>query len=219
MDKYIELKKRFEANRDDEKALKMAAYMRNLFPFYGLPTPARKAVYKDLLKSEKRKKIIDWQLLDKCYADEHREFQYFVYDYLLAMIGALVYDDIFKIENYIRAKQWWDTIDILSKVAGKIGLRDKRLDELMTAWSEDTDFWVRRTAIIHQLGRKEKTNTRLLETVLTNNFGSNEFFVNKAIGWALRDYSKTDPQWVRRFIETYKDKMNTLSIREASKYI
>ena len=82
MDKYLELKEKFEANRDDENAVKMAAYMRNLFPFYGISTPKRKAIYKDFLKSEKRKKIIDWDLLDRCYADEHREFHYFVMDYL-----------------------------------------------------------------------------------------------------------------------------------------
>jgi len=89
----------------------------------------------------------------------------------------------------------------------------------MLKWSVDEDFWVRRVAIDHQLGRKEKTNTDLLEKILTNNFGSKEFFINKAIGWALRDYSKTNPDWVRYFIGKYKNKMDKLSIREGSKYI
>jgi 3-methyladenine DNA glycosylase AlkD len=93
------------------------------------------------------------------------------------------------------------------------------VDELMLKWSVDEDFWVRRVAIDHQLGRKEKTNTDLLEKILTNNFGSKEFFINKAIGWALRDYSKTNPDWVRYFIGKYKNKMDKLSIREGSKYI
>ena len=75
MDKYLALKEQFEIRRDAENAVKMAAYMRDLFPFYGLPTPKRKAVYKDFLKAEKNKKQIDWELLDKCYADEYREFQ------------------------------------------------------------------------------------------------------------------------------------------------
>ena len=72
----------------------MAAYMRDLFPFYGLPTPKRKAVYKDFLKAEKNKKQIDWELLDKCYADEYREFQYFVIDYLITMQDVLA--DVYK---------------------------------------------------------------------------------------------------------------------------
>ena len=89
----------------------------------------------------------------------------------------------------------------------------------MLEWSTDEDFWVRRIAIDHQLCRKERTNTELLEKILVNNFGSSEFFINKAIGWSLRDYSKTNPDWVRNFVETHKDKMAKLSIREASKYL
>ena len=89
----------------------------------------------------------------------------------------------------------------------------------MLKWSKDEDFWVRRIAIDHQLCRKEKTNTELLEKIIVNNFGSNEFFINKAIGWSLRDYSKTNPKWVKEFVEKYKDKMDKLSIKEASKYI
>ena len=70
-----------------------------------------------------------------------------------------------------------------------------------------------------QLGRKEKTNTKLLEQILVNNLNSEEFFINKAIGWALRDYSKTNPEWVRKFIQSHKENMAKLSIKEATKYI
>ena len=89
----------------------------------------------------------------------------------------------------------------------------------MRAWSTEDDFWVRRIAIDHQLLRKDRTNTELLETILVNNFGSHEFFINKAIGWALRDYSKTNPDWVRNFIDRHRDQMAALSIKEGSKYI
>jgi len=89
----------------------------------------------------------------------------------------------------------------------------------MLEWSTDEDFWMRRIAIDHQLCRKERTNTELLEKILVNNFGSSEFFINKAIGWSLRDYFKTNQDWVRNFVETHKDKMDKLSIREASKYL
>lgn len=124
-----------------------------------------------------------------------------------------------KIKKYIKTKQWWDTIDFLDKVIGEIGLKDNRVDNLMIEWSEHEDFWVRRIAIDYQLCRKEKTNTQLLETIIVNNFGSHEFFINKAIGWALRDYSKTDSKWVKDFLEKNEDKMNKLSIKEAGKYI
>lgn len=89
----------------------------------------------------------------------------------------------------------------------------------MLDWSKDDDFWIRRIAIDHQLCRREKTNTELLEKIIVNNFGSNELFINKAIGWALRDYSKTNPLWVKEFLNKYQDKMDNLSIKEASKYI
>ena len=200
MDKYLEIRAMFENREDKENALAMAKYMRNKFKFYGLPTPKRKEIYKSFLKDEKKNKIIDWDFLDKCYEDEHREFQYLVCDYLNAMIKYLTYEDIFKIKKYLKSKQWWDTIDFLDKVIGKIGLRDNRVDDLMLKWSKDEDFWIRRLAIDHQLCRKE-------------------FFINKAIGWSLRDYSKTNPDWVRNFISKYKDKMDKLSIKEASKYI
>ena len=112
-----------------------------------------------------------------------------------------------------------DTIDGLDRIVGNIAFFDERINNLMLEWSTDDDFWVRRIAIDHQLCRKDKTNTQLLEKILVNNFGSSEFFINKAIGWSLRDYSKTNPDWVRNFVETYKDKMDKLSIREASKYL
>ena len=131
----------------------------------------------------------------------------------------LAFEDIPAIRKFIDRKQWWDTIDSLNQVIGKIGLRDERVDALMLEWSTDEDFWVRRIAIDHQLLRKDKTNTVLLEKIIVNNLGSDEFFINKAIGWSLRDYSKTDPEWVRTFISKYRDRMDKLSIREGSKYI
>ena len=197
----------------------MSKYMRDLFLFYGIQTPKRKAIYKDFLKKERQSNKIDWLLLDKCYTDEHREFQYFVCDYLLKMQEFLTYEDISKIKKYIKTKQWWDTIDFFDQIISQIGLKDKRVDELMLRWSKDQDFWLRRIAIDHQLGRKEKTNTKLLEKIIVNNFGSKEFFINKAIGWALRDYSKTNPKWVENFINRYQNQMNHLSIKEASKYL
>ena len=123
-----------------------------------------------------------------------------------------------KYGNISKEKQWWDTIDFLTGSLERSDL-ETVVDALMLAWSVDEDFWVRRIAIDHQLLRKERTNTELLEQILVNNLGSDEFFINKAIGWSLRDYSKTDPEWVRTFISKYRDRMDKLSIREGSKYI
>ena len=209
----------FKEVADENKAEKMASYMRNHFVFFGIPTPMRRACYKELLKQDKKSKEIDWHFLDVCWEDEHRDCQYLVVDYLTTMKSFLVFEDISKIETYVRSKQWWDSIDGLDKIIGHIGLTDKRVDKLMLKWSQDKDFWLRRLAIDHQLGRKEKTNVQLLENIVVVNFGNQEFFINKAIGWALREFSKTNPEWVRHFLEKYKNQLSPLSYREASKYI
>ena len=219
MDKYSKIKQLFEQNRDEENAIKMSKYMRDLFKFYGIPTTVRKSLYKDLLKEEKAKKTIDWNFLDKCYEDDYREFQYLALDYIENMQKFLNYDDVPKLYKYIKSKQWWDTIDRFDRIVGNIAFKDDRINDLMLKWSKDEDFWLRRIAIDHQLGRKDKTNTKLLEQILINNFGSDEFFINKAIGWSLRDYSKTNPNWVKDFLSKYENKMDKVSLKEAYKYI
>ncbi len=218
-DIYHELKTAFERTADPEKAVAMAAYMRDRFAFYGIPTPERKAIYKDLLKKQRKTGRVDWVVLDRCWEDEHREFQYFVTDYLYELRKSLALEDMPRLEKYARTRQWWDSIDLLNRVVGFVALSDRRMDELMRAWSTDGDFWIRRIAIEHQLGRRDRTDTGLLEEIILNNLGSDEFFINKAIGWALRDYSKTDSEWVRDFLSRHMDKMDKLSVREAGKYI
>ena len=89
----------------------------------------------------------------------------------------------------------------------------------MLEWSKDSNIWLKRVAILYQLSLKEKVDKQILERILVDNLGDNEFFINKAIGWALRNYSKYNPEWVREFIKKNKDNMASLSIREASKYI
>ncbi len=217
--KINDLKEAFAEKANADNAQHMAKYMRNQFVFYGLKTPERKNAYHQFLKEEKKKKQIDWDLLDQAWNDEHREMQYFVCNYLLAMKKYVSYDDLFRIEYYVRTKQWWDTIDSLMKIYGYVGLKDKRVDQLMLKWSKGPDKWVRRVAIEHQLLRKDKMNEILLSKIIENNLDSNEFFINKAIGWALRDYSKTNPDWVNDFIARYYDHLSKLSITEGSKYI
>lgn len=219
MDNSNKLKSIFEANSNPVDAKDMAAYMRDMFNFYGIKAPIRKSLYKEIIKEAKKSKVIDWELLDKSFANEHREFHYFVVDYLAAMQKFVEFDDIPKIYNYIKTNQWQDTVDGFDKIIGDIYFKDERVRDLMLEWSTNEDFWVRRIAIDHQLSRKDKTDADLLGQIIENNFGSNEFFINKAIGWALRDYSKVNPTWVREFIDKNRDRMANLSIREGSKYI
>lgn len=216
---YEILKKQMESHADPLQAKKMAAYMKNHFLFYGIPSPKRKALYKDFLKEEKTKKIVDWELLDQCFEDKHREFQYFACDYLVALAFYIPFEELDRIKAYIQKGNWWDTTDALDQVIGKIGLRDTRIKQAMILWSRSDELWIKRAAIDHQLLYKEKTDTQLLETILLNGLGSNEFFINKAIGWVLRQYSKTNPRWVESFIKQHHAALSSLTIKEASKYL
>ena len=216
---YKILKKQMESHADPLKAKKMAAYMKNQFLFYGIPSPKRKALYKDFLKEEKTQNVVDWVLLDQCFEDEHREFQYFACDYLVALAFYIPFEELDRIKAYIQKGNWWDTTDALDQVIGKIGLRDTRIKQAMILWSRSDELWIKRAAIDHQLLYKEKTDTQLLETILLNSLGSNEFFINKAIGWALRQYSKTNPRWVESFIKQHHAALSSLTIKEASKYL
>ncbi|MCW6662884.1 DNA alkylation repair protein [Aerococcaceae bacterium NML190073] len=220
MKQYLEIKVAFETQRNIEKAKQMAAYMRNQFSYYGLQTPERRRIYQPLLKEARKMKMIDWQFLDQCWEDSHREFQYLVTDYLTALQKELTYEDIERhLKHYATTKQWWDTIDSLDRIIGNIAFVDERVNDLMLVWSKDEDMWLRRIAIDHQLTRKNKTNKELLAQIIVNNLGSEEFFINKAIGWSLRDYSKINPDWVRNFVEQHRLQMAPLSIREACKYL
>lgn len=217
---YQELTCQFEQHADAQRAEQMSRYMRHQFEFYGIQTPIRKKIYQSDLRVAKKSKAIDWQLLQATFENPHRECQYFVIDYLSRMQAYLKFEDIEQYLFYfVKNKQWWDTIDGFNRIIGNIGLVDKRVNQLMLAWSLSDDIWLRRIAIDHQLLRKERTNTDLLSQIILNNLNQAEFFINKAIGWSLREYSKTNPDWVRNFINSIPTGLSKLSIREASKYL
>ena len=206
-------------HKNEEQAQKMSKYMLNKFEYIGIKTPERRKIFKNFFKEYKNKEKIDWEFVNKCWENEYREFQYVAADYLKNMKDKLTIDDIPKLKRLILKKSWWDTIDNLDMTIGALALKDSNVNKILLEWSLDENIWLRRIAIDHQLLRKEKTNAELLEKILKNNLGQAEFFINKAIGWALRDYSKTNSEWVKNFIEENKEKMAKLSIKEASKYL
>lgn len=208
-----------EARADTARALDMSRYMENRFPFFGIQAPIRDEICKPYFKDVKKEKKIDWDFVEYCWQHEKRECQYVAAHYLKGMQKFLEITDFEKLKKLVIKKSWWDTVDILDRIIGSLIYRDETLKKEILKWSVDDNIWLRRVAIDHQLLRKEKTDTDLLEKILVNNLNHTEFFINKAIGWALRDYSKTNPQWVKDFIEKYKNNMASLSIREASKYI
>ena len=206
-------------HKNEEQARQMSKYMLNKFEYIGIKTPERRKIFKNFFKEYKNEEKIDWEFVNKCWENKYREFQYVAADYLKNMKDKLTIDDIPKFKQLILKKSWWDTIDNLDMTIGALALKDSNVNKILLEWSLDENIWLRRIAIDHQLLRKEKTDTELLEKILKNNLGQAEFFINKAIGWALRDYSKTNPEWVKNFIEKNRENMAKLSIKEASKYL
>lgn len=216
---YGNLFEELKSLQDSERAISMAAYMRNQFPFLGIAATPRKLVAKSYFRIALQEHIIDFDFVEKCFQQQEREYQQLAVDYLLSIQNLLTPEDLNRIKKYIVTKSWWDTVDGLDGVVGSMTLRYPELKKVMVEWSQTDNIWLRRVAIDHQLLFKNKTDTLLLAEIITNNFGTKEFFINKAIGWSLRDYSKTNPQWVKDFIQKHSSQMAPLSIREGSKYL
>lgn len=214
-----ELLNELKENEDRERAVQMKAYMRDQFEFLGIQATKRRELMRPYFNERKQEETIDWEFVKDFWDQPYRECQYIVCDYLSFKQKKLVPSDVEQIKRIALIKPWWDTIDSLDKVIGKLALKHPELNETLIEWSLSDSIWLRRIAINHQRLRKESTDTHLLEQIILNNLGSNEFFINKAIGWILRDYSKTDPQWVSSFITNYKEKLHPLSIKEGSKYL
>ena len=208
-----------EENSNELLAESMSKYMQDKFRFLGVRGATRTEIYKKYFPDARKTKTIDWDFVENCWNKEEREFQYVVVYYLKAMQKFLKREDISRLKYLIVTKSWWDTVDLLAKVVGSLVIRIEGYDQIMLEWSKDSNIWLKRVAILYQLSLKEKVDKQVLERILVNNLGDSEFFINKAIGWALRDYSKFNPEWVREFIEKNKNGMANLSIREASKYL
>ena len=217
--KLLDLITDLEENRNELLAESMSKYMQDKFRFLGVRGATRTEIYKKYFPDARKTKTIDWDFVESCWNKEEREFQYIVVYYLKAMQKFLKREDISRLKYLIVTKSWWDTVDLLAKVVGSLVIRIEGYDQIMLEWSKDSNIWLKRVAILYQLSLKEKVDKQVLERILVNNLGDSEFFINKAIGWALRDYSKFNPEWVREFIEKNKNGMANLSIREASKYL
>ncbi len=220
---YRDIKEIFSSHANEDDAKKMAAYMRNHFDFYGIKTPTRRQISRDFVNKSKKQKKIDWDFLEKAMADPYREINYLALDILKANKDRFTMDDFDSLIDLAKIRPWWDSIDAIDTIIGSLngeGFSKKILD-----LSTDDNFWLRRIAIDCQILKKDKTDKKLLAAVIENNLGTDfsdkdeKFFINKAIGWSLRSFSKTDPAWVRKFLEKNKESLDPLSTREASKYL
>lgn len=211
----------FKEYKNDVNAAKMAAYMKNKFVFLGIKSPIRREIQKEFLKETKKFQLVDTVALVKdLFSQEYRELHYFALDILKQKKKAFTREHQSFAKSLVLNNSWWDTVDFLATHLYNPILQDMELKERKVAVNqlvEHNNLWLNRVAIIYQLPLKEETNTNILESAILTHIDSKEFFHQKAIGWSLRQYSKTNPSYVAAFIEKYK--LSKLAKKEASKYL
>lgn len=208
----------FRANRSVADSRPMEAYMKNQFLFLGIRATERKKLVADFLK-ENGMPVDLLGLVVELFAEEEREFQYAAID-LLSRYGKKQASEAIEIyEQLVTTKSWWDTVDGLAGtvVSNHFKLYPDLIPTYNEAWINGDNIWLARTAILFQLKYKEETNVELLFANCEKWLGSKEFFIQKAIGWALRQYAKIDSEAVRVFVNSHT--LAPLSRREALKHI
>ena len=198
----------------------MENYMKNKFTFLGLPKPDRAKQTKELLKeSQTLKSSALFGLVSYYYHQKEREYHYLAIDLVQKNYKRLTKDEITAYIPFISTHSWWDSVDAWRKVFEEwVFAHPEYLKEFAHLFLVSDDFWQRRVGINLQLHAKEKTNTKLLEKAILFDIDTDEFFIQKAIGWSLREYSKTNPKWVTEFIESHPN-LSKLAVREGSKYL
>ncbi len=221
MHSYIlPLKSLFEQNADPAQAAPMKKYMRDQFEYLGIKTPERRELQKQFYKKYGLPFVVDLKpILRDLWALPQREYQYAAIGLLGRLAKAIPNEFITTIEYLIVTKSWWDTVDSLAgEIVGVHFHRFPKVREKYVArWRKSDNFWLRRTCLLFQLNYKEETDFDLLCNLIRENLGSREFFINKAIGWALRQYVRTDPQAVKKFVKATP--LHPLSRREAMKHL
>ncbi|MCE3044947.1 DNA alkylation repair protein [Legionella sp. 16cNR16C] len=215
------LKNDIHQNANPEAAKKMAAYMLNQFSFIGLAAPLRRQLAQTFFRTSITQPLDElFKIVDELWNLPQREFQYIAIDLMQKNIKRLGLDYLPVLLNLAVQKSWWDSVDGLASVCNKILRQTEQsayIDWLKSAIDSD-NLWIRRIALLHQLGWKEKTDTHLLFSFALQNGNDDNFFIQKAIGWSLRDYAKYNPQAVYQFIDENKLRLAKLSCREASKH-
>ncbi|MFJ6534192.1 DNA alkylation repair protein [Microbacterium sp. NPDC091662] len=194
------------------------AYMKSALPFLGARVPRVRAVTRGLAREVKQAAVLRGTALVLWREAAFREERYAA-SALMALRPVRARLDMLDVhEEMIRTGAWWDHVDEVShRLTETLDAHPAEMTPVLRTWSRDDDFWVRRASIISQLGRRDATDRELLATVIEPNLADAEFFIRKAIGWALRELGKTDPAWVRTFVESHE--LSPLSRREALKLL
>ncbi len=217
-----QLELEFEKNQNEFEAEGMSRYMKHRFTYFGVKKPTRALIQKewfsiipkDFTQENKRELVLElWQ-------KEQREFQYVAIDYLVKWKDKeLLLEDYEFIEFLLTNQSWWDSVDALaSNFLGRyLRLIPSQREIVVKSWRKSENLWLRRSCLIFQLRYKSQTNFELLKSLILEFKHEKEFFIQKAIGWSLREYAKTNPVSVRNFVE--ESGIQGLAKREALKHI
>lgn len=210
------LQKEFLENSDPDRAKGQKAYLKNKFDFFGMTSPIRRTTQKPFLaKNYLPPKDSLNIIIKELWQKPEREFQYFAQELFQKYQKQFVKSDIQLIEYMISHKSWWDTVDFLaSNLLGPyFKMYPTQQKKYVEKWIASNNIWLQRSALIFQLKYKDEVDTQLLAYGINSLLGSKEFFIIKAIGWSLRQYSRYNPKWVLDFVN--KTPLENLSKREA----
>ncbi len=220
-EKVVELKSLFLVHSNPEKAIEMEKYMKNNFPFLGLQAPIRRTIQKQWINSNKSLSIDQkWSLIFELWEQPEREFQLTAVDWLIQWNKKdWSIDDHKKLEKLIVSKSWWDTVDLIASncVANFMKLFYKTDHSLLHTWRNSNNIWLQRTCLLFQLKYKSNVNIPLLTEFISDFHSNKDFFIQKAIGWSLRELSKIYPNQTKEIIAKYA--IEGLAKREALKWI
>lgn len=218
---YVQkIAEKFKQNANAENAKPMKAYMKNRFEYFGIKSPERKIILKEFFVKNSLPEFEDLEpIVVKCFSLPEREFQYFAIELCGKFKKEWREETLSLFEKMATTKSWWDSVDYIKSVCLKdYFLRfPEKLYEITQRWIDSENIWLQRLSVIFQLGYKDKTDVELLMRNILQLNDSKEFFVQKAIGWALRDYARTDAEFVKNFVA--KHELKPLSKREALKNI
>lgn len=205
---------------DPVRAESMASYMKHVAPFYGIPAPLRRSATKELRREVllcDADEILAFARL--CFDASERECHYVALDVLQKAGRGLSEQALPLLRELAVTRSWWDTIDGLSPIVGAGAARFASWRVSIDDWATDQDIWIRRIAILHQNHYGDATDADRLFRIILQNASDREFFIRKAIGWALRTLAWKQPELVIAFVDEHQDVLSPLSIREAVKNI
>ena len=193
--------------------------MRGMFPFIGLQAPDRKLLSKTFMKELKFQDEDVKPTICSLWKKSEREYQYVAVDYLVKNKKHLLVEHLDLIEHLIVTKSWWDTVDLIAShlVSSLFSKHPQLIKERGEDWLHSDNMWLQRAMLLFQLKYKEKTDAELLFSIIEQTLHIDEFFIQKAIGWSLREYSKTNPNAVIDFIDRHE--LSNLAKREGLKYL